>query len=113
MLFVAVSKLDVGMWERVLGFRKFLQPNNGIRGRRGGPGVVVYELASYSVKRVKIYVALPWMECYPLLEFSIIEDALLVAFNDDLKSSIDELLGRRWCQCRPPLKLFLFAAKPK
>ena len=43
----------------------------------------------------------------------IIKDSLLVTFDEDLETGIDQLLGCGGRDGRPTLKLLLFAAQPE
>ena len=48
-----------------------------------------------------------------LFKFAVIEDSLRIAFNGYVKACINELLCRRWRQCRPVLGSFGFTTKPE
>lgn len=50
---------------------------------------------------------------YSRLVFFVVEYTLLIAFNCDLESSIDEFLGRGGCKSSASLERLLLAAQPE
>ena len=91
-----MGKLNVRVGKRVGRFGKFFQSDDRGSHRSGWPGVILYQLAADTV-------------CTDMrkgrggtkqnLRFilGIVKDSLFVTLDDDVKTSIDELLGSAWC----------------